>query len=388
MRAIQAVPAAKVVLALLSFGMGAAILASCSKPRPPAAVPPQVQLVNPRPQLITDSADYQSTLEAIREIRLASEIAGRITSMPVNEGQSVRPGDLLFRLDQVQQRAEVDADAAEARKDFINAERYIFLNQQGAVSTKDRDFYVTQAIQSRDRLKAASATLAYKNVVAPIEGYVGSLNFKIGDVIQAGEVVTSVVDNSRLWVRIDVPGELSDRVRPGLPVILKGPDPRRPRATGQVVFVAPDLDKERQTMLVKAAFNNPDGALRNNERVSATLVFDQRTMLAIPQQAVLLQAGKTFVFLAVSAEEARRRLGREIDPPPVPNLPVAMQVPVRLGTLQDGAYPVLEGLTAADTVVVGNLAQLRSGLSVQSVTALQSPFAGMRIPPASRTQAR
>lgn len=366
----------------------ASVLAGCSKPKPAAVVPPQVQLVNPRPQLITDSADYQSTLEAVREIRLASEIAGRITSMPVNEGQSVRPGDLLFRLDQVQQRAEVDADAAEARKDFINAERYIFLNQQGAVSTKDRDFYVTQAIQSRDRLKAASATLAYKNVVAPIQGYVGSLNFKIGDVINAGEVVTSVVDNSRLWVRIDVPGELSDRVRPGLPVILKGPDPRRPRATGQVVFVAPDLDKERQTLLVKAGFNNPDGALRNNERVSATLVFDQRTVLAIPQQAVLLQAGKTFVFLAVGAEEARRRLGREIDPPPPPNQPVAIQVPVKLGTLQDGVYPVLEGLSATDSVILGNLAQLRSGLAVQSATPLQSPFAGMRLPAPSRPQAR
>ena len=319
--------------------------------------------------LTRDSADYQSTLEAIREIRLASEIAGRITAMPVNQGQRVQRGDLLFRLDQVQLEASVDADSAEARKDFINAERYIFLNQQGAVSTKDRDFYVTQAIQSRDKLKASRANLGYKNVVAPISGYVGSLNFKLGDVINAGEAVTSVVDNSRLWVRIDVPGELSDRVRPGLPVILKGPDPRRPRAAGQVVFVAPDLDKDRQTLLVKAEFSNPDGGLRNNERVSATLVFDQRRVLAIPQQTVLLQAGKTFVFLAVSAQEAGRRLGREIEPAPQPDLPVVVQVPVKLGTLQDGAYPVLDGLTASDTVVVGNLAQLRSGLSVKPVAA-------------------
>ncbi len=381
-RSIQAIPG------LLCWGLATASLLGCRAVVPPAATPPRVQLVRPSPMLTQDSADYQSTLEAIREIRLASEIAGRITSMPVNEGQQVRRGELLFRLDQVQQQATVDADSAEARKDFINAERYIFLNEQGAVSTKDRDFYVTQAIQSRDRLKASQATLGYKNVVAPISGYVGSLNFKLGDVINAGEVVTSVVDNSRLWVRIDVPGELSDRVRPGLPVILKGPDPRRPRATGQVVFVAPDLDRDRQTLLVKAEFSNPDGALRNNERVSATLVFDRRRALAIPQQAVLLQAGKTFVFLAVSPQEASRRLGRPIEPPPPPNLPVAVQVPVRLGTLQNGAYPVLDGLGASDTVVVGNLAQLRSGLSVQSVSASASPLAGMALPSADRTRAR
>jgi autotransporter-associated beta strand protein len=159
-------------------------------------------------------------------------------------------------------------------------------------------------------------------------------------------------------------------------------------SSGAALRIQGGITVSGESLSIAGGGISTDGALRNNERVSATLVFDQRTMLAIPQQAVLLQAGKTFVFLAVSAEEARRRLGREIDPPPVPNLPVAMQVPVRLGTLQDGAYPVLEGLTAADTVVVGNLAQLRSGLSVQSVTALQSPFAGMRIPPASRTQAR
>lgn len=360
-------------------------LGGCSQSRPPAPTPPQVQLLNPRAIETIDAADYQSTLEAIREIRLSSEIAGRITSMPVFEGQMVRPGQLLFTLDQIQQRAEVNADAAEARKNRLNAERYIFLNQQGAVSTKDRDFYVTQAIQSRDKLNASLATLAYKNVVAPIPGFVGNLNFKIGDVIKPGEVVTSVIDNSRLWVRIDVPGEISDRVRPGLPVILKGPDPRRPKAVGRVIFVAPALDKDRQTLLVKAEFNNPDGSLRNNERVSATLVFAQQKVLAIPQQAVLLQAGKTFVFLAVSVDEARRRLGRAIEPEPLPNLPVAIQVPVSLGTLQNGAYPVLEGITAADTVVVGNLAQLRSGLSVQPATAMLQPLGGapgMPAPPA------
>ena len=341
-------------------------------------------LVNPRAATGLDAADYQSTLEAIREVRLASEIAGRITAMPVFEGQPVKPGQLLFTLDQIQQRATVNADAAEARKNRLNAERYIFLNQQGAVSTKDRDFYVTQAIQSRDKLNASLATLAYKNVVAPIPGFVGNLNFKIGDVIKPGEVVTSVVDNSRLWVRIDVPGELSDRVRPGLPVLLKGPDPRRPKAVGRVIFVAPALDKERQTLLVKAEFNNPDGSLRNNERVNATLIFAQQKMLAIPQQAVLLQAGKPFVFLAVSVEEAKRRLGRAIEPEPLPNLPVAVQVPVTLGTLQGDAYPVLQGVSASDTLIVGNLAQLRSGLSVQPRTPRLQPGAPMAAP-AART---
>ena len=311
-----------------------------------------MQLVQPRPIERIESATYQSTLEAIRELRLAPEISGRIVAMPVFEGQRVERGQLLFTLDQIQLQSQVNADAAEARKNQVNAERYVFLNDQGAVSTKERDYYITQAIQSRDKLRASMATLGYKNVVAPIAGYVGNLNYKIGDVIQAGGVVASVIDNSKLWLRIDVPAALSDRVRQGQPVLLQGPDPRRPRAVGQVVFIAPSLDKERQTLLVKAAFANPDGSLRNNERVSATVLFSRQPVLAIPEQAVLLQAGKPFVFLAVSVDEAQMRLGRRLTPAPPANLPVVVQVPVRLGTLQGGAYPVLGGLRPQDSLVL------------------------------------
>ena len=151
-----------------------------------------------------------------------------------------------------------------------------------------------------------------------------------------------------------------------MPVVLKAPDePRRLLARGAVTFVAPSIDKEKQTLLVKATFDNADGALRNGQRVNATLVFSQRPSLAVPQQAVFLQAGQPFVFVAVSADVARQQLGRPLDPPPPPGMPVALQVPVTLGTLQHGAYAVRSGLNAGDPVILGNLFQLRSGLPVR-----------------------
>jgi RND family efflux transporter MFP subunit len=324
-----------------------------------------VRLVEPSLLRFVDSADYQSTLEAIREVRLSPEIDGRIVALPVQEGERVRSGQLLFRLDQVQLQASTDAAAAEARKDRVNADRYIFLNEQGAVSTKDRDYYVTQAIESRDRLRSEAATLGYKDLKAPIDGEVGSLQAKLGDVVRAGTVVTTVVDNSRLWVRLDVPGEEAYRVRPGLPVLLRAPDRRALIARGTVSFVAPALDRERQTLLVKATFANPDGVLRHNQRVNATLEYAERRSLAIPEQAVLLQAGRTFVFLAVTPAEAERQLGRKLDPPVPADSRVALQVPVELGALQGGAYAVRSGLQTSDAVIVGSLAQLRSGLPVQ-----------------------
>ena len=344
------------------------VFSGCTSPKPTAAAPTPVRLVPAQPLPFLDAVDVQSTLEAIREVKLAPEIAGRIVALPMAEGQTVRPGQPLFAMDQIQLQASVNADAAEARKDRVNAERYIFLNQQGAVSTKDRDFYITQAIQSRDQLRANIANLGYKNVVSPIGGVVGNINYKLGDVVQAGSVITSIIDNSRLWVRLDIPGEQAYRVRPGMPVVLKAPDdPRRLLARGAVSFVAPSIDKDKQTLLVKATFDNGDGALRNGQRVNATLVFSQAPSLAVPQQAVLLQAGQPFVFVAVSPEVASQQLGRKLEPPPPPGLPVALQVPVTLGTLQGNAYAVRGGLNAGDQVILGNLFQLRSGLPVRPV---------------------
>lgn len=350
-------------VALISLPALLAGLAGCVKPPPPPP-PPSFSLISPSAQTFTDQATYQSTLESIANVPLAAEIDGRIVAMAMHEGQLVRPGDPLFRLDQIQQQATVAANAAEARKDRLEAERYIFLNQQGATSTKERDAKVTAAIASAEQLKASTATLAYKDVTAPIAGMVGDIQHKLGAVVRRGETITTIVDNRRLWVRLDVPGELAYRVKLGMPVELQAPDKPELKAMGTVTFIAPSLDRRTQTLLVKATFDNPDGALRDQQRVQASLRFGSGETLAIPQAAVLLQAGQTFVFRAVSPAEAQRLIGAPITPAPPAGSLVAVQTPVTLGSLQGGRFAVLKGLNTSDAVVLGNLAQLRSGMVI------------------------
>ena len=122
--------------------------------------------------------------------------------------------------------------------------------------------------------------------------------------------------------------------------------------------------RRSQTLLVKASFDNPDGALRDQQRVQALLRFGSGEQLAIPQAAVLLQAGQTFVFRGVSPQEAQRLIGAPITPTPAAGVLVAVQTPVTLGSLQNSRFAVLKGLSANDAVVMGNLAQLRSGMVI------------------------
>jgi multidrug efflux pump subunit AcrA (membrane-fusion protein) len=195
---------------------------------------------------------------------------------------------------------------------------------------------------------------------------VGNINHKLGSVVNSGESIVNIVDNSRLWVRMDVPGELAWRVKPGLPVQLSSPGTTQQLAEGQITFIAPSLDKQSQTLLVKATFGNPNGTLRNNQRVNATLRFSSNSILSIPVSSVLLQAGQSFVFLAVSQAQAERALGRSISPPPPAGSLVALQTQVSLGTLQQGMFPVISGISEGDRLVLGNLAALRSGMAVNN----------------------
>lgn len=348
-------------LFLIPVGM-IPVLAGCVQAPPPPRGITGISLAQPMPQLFQDQAVYQSTLESIVNVPVAAEIDGRIIAMSMREGELVKPGDLLFRLDQIQQQAGVDAAAADAQKDRINAERYIFLNQQGAVSTKDRDYYVTKARSSYDQFRSSKATLAYKDVKAPIPGMIGSIQVKLGAVVRQGETIVNLIDNRRLWVRMDVPASLAYRVRLGMPVELVAPDSPERRAMGAVTFIAPSLNPRSQTLLVKATFDNPDGALRDNQRVQATLRFAANKALSIPESAVMLQAGQTFVFRALPVDTAQRLLGAPITPAPAAGSLVAVQTPVSLGSLQSGRFALLSGLQDSDRIVVGNLAQLRSGM--------------------------
>ncbi len=316
----------------------------------------QVQLVQARQQNLPNTVTYQSTVTAIHEIPMSPEIDGRIVAMPMREGQLVKAGTLLYTLDQLPLESQARADQAVAENARLNALRFVGANFSGAVSNKESADYVATAKQTQEIFRSRKATLAYKYVRAPIDGQLGAINNKLGDYVTAGTAVTKLVDNRRIWISIDVPAALGHRLRLGQRVQVKAPGLTSELGRALVTFVAPELDEQRQTVLVRATLDNPSGVLRHNQRVEAILEFGQRTQTTIPATATQLQAGQSFVFVAQPQGQGRYKLE---------------QRPVQLGLPQNGHFPVLSGLEAGDTVVVGNLAELNNGATVAAARAGQ-----------------
>ncbi len=365
----------------------ALLLAACGAPKPEARQPLVVQTVTVGEFRFAPSIETISVIESTSNVVMRPQSDGRVVRILAREGQRVKAGQPILVLDNVQESATLDSDRAEAIKDRVNAERYVFLNEQGAVSTKDRDAYITQAIQSRDQARSSAATLGYKFVTAPIDGEIGNLDsVKLGDYVRQGQAITGIVNNSSLWTLMDVPATQSSQVKIGQPVQVESQSNPPVKGVGQVVFVSPYFATASQqgsstqpnTVLVKAVFPNLTGILKTGQYVRNRIITGTSDQLAVPVEAVMMQAQQPFVYkvLPLATILPQIKASDQLLPAQKKQLeklpgttPVVVQTAVTLGKLQNNAYPVLSGLAKGDEVVVSNTALLRSGMPVRRATA-------------------
>jgi len=359
--------------------VGLVALGGCGS-KPPAREPLSVQVERIGEAAFSPGIDVVSRLESTSNVAMRPEADGRVVKILATQGQRVKAGQPIIVLDNVQETASLNASKAEALKDNLNADRYVFLNNQGAVSTKDRDYYITQAIKSRDQVTANRATLQYKYVTSPINGEIGDLDtVKLGDYVRQGQAITGIVDNSSLWTLMDVPATRSSRVALGQTVqlVTQGNPPLS--ATGKVVFISPyygvsGSSSSPNTVLVKASFPNANGQLKTGQYVRNLIVTGNTRQLSVPVQAVMMQAQQPFVYRVLQLSQVLAKIRASTQIPEgqkqklealPPTTPIVVQTPVQLGALEGNRYPLISGLQKGERVVVSNTALLRTGMPVQ-----------------------
>ena len=359
----------------------ATLVAGCGKPKPQAQ-----KLLTVKTARIAE-ADFQPSIEAISmlesttTVSLKPETDGRVVKVLARDGERVKAGQPILELDNVQQSAALNAAQAQARTDKLNAERYEFLYKNGASSAKQRDQYVTQAIASRDKALSDAATLGYKFVRSPIDGVVGDLDtVKLGDYVKAGQAITGIVDNSTLWTLMQIPATRAGDVKIGQTVNVTSQSNPPVNGQGKVSFISPYFGvsgskSSPNALMVKATFPNLTGQLKTGQFVKSQIVVGEKQALAVPVQAVFMQAQQPFVYVTVPLSQALAKIKASASVPDKqkkkleklpPTTPIVVQKPVQLGELQNNLYPLKSGLKRGDTVVVSNTALLSNGVPVKT----------------------
>ncbi|WP_413280030.1 efflux RND transporter periplasmic adaptor subunit [Floridanema evergladense] len=207
--------------------------------------------------------------------------------------------------------------------------------------------------QAEANVKAANTALGYNKVVAPINGVVGTIPVRVGDFVNTGQQVTSIIQNDAFELQIPVSVQRTPQLKLGLPVQIINPQNNKPAVTGSISFISPQIDQAGQTILTKAVFPNVKDYLRDQLTVTARIVWSESTGIIIPTQSVTRIGNQPFVFVA---EESKDKEGKAQK--------IVNQTPVQLGPVQGSNFQVKEGLQAGQSIAVSNILRLRNGVPI------------------------
>jgi membrane fusion protein (multidrug efflux system) len=315
-------------------------------PKEPDAVPVEVAKVTHRPV----AASYSGTaaLEALGESQVVAKTSGVALAVLVEEGQVVRAGQALVRLDPDRLRLQVAQAEAQMRKLENNYRRAQQLVEQQMISANDVDQIKYDLENARAFYRAAALELSYTTVTAPISGVVASRSIKTGNFVQINTPIIRIVDQSRLEATLNVPERELSTLKAGLPIALAVDALPGKVFQGTVDRIAPVVDSGSGTFRVVGSFAS-DGVLQPGMFGRIRIDYDQRADALVVPRIALLDDGDPAVF-AVRAGKASR-------------------VPVKVGYVDGEWIEVREGLKAGEQVVTAGKVALREGSAVQVIGA-------------------
>lgn len=316
------------------------------------------------------------SVQAFRSVTLTSRVDGQLIELPSNEGQEVKAGDVLARIDPRpyeaalrQMRAQLRSTEAQLSAARANRERALELQKTQAGTRQQvetRQAEVDQLEAMRDsalaEIEKAKLQLEYSTILSPIDGRIGLRLLDVGNMILAIDraPIATVTQIQPISVVFSLPQEDLNQVvaqmRTGreLKVTAVGRDSREVLEDGVLSTIDNQIDQKTGTFKLKATFTNAKKLLWPGQFVTVRLLLNNRPMsLVVPAPALQRGPEGTFVFVVAEGGIAEMR-------------------PVITGQMNDGAVLIESGLAFGERVVVDGQHKLRPGSRV-SVVAPQAP---------------
>lgn len=293
-----------------------------------------VTVIRPEQQNWQQTFTANGNIAAWQEVVIGSELSGqRLTKVNVNVGDQVKRGQVLAEINSETIRADLaaaKASYAEAQAVLTDAitnnKRIQQLKNTGAISAQEATQYQTSQATAQARLDAAKAQiesnqlrLSQTQVVSPDNGVISARTATVGSLAQTGQELFRLIRNQRLEWRAEVTTTDLYKLQQGMTAHIISPDPAQPAVTGKVRMIAPVIDPQTRYGLVYVDIPTTQ-ALRMGMFVKGEFDLGQKLALTIPQTALLLRDGFSYVFIVdnknrVSQQKVQvgRRLGDRVE---------------------------------------------------------------------------
>jgi membrane fusion protein (multidrug efflux system) len=288
---------------------------------------------------LQDEVNAAGALRSNQSVMLRPEVAGRISKLNFNDGQTVKKGQLLIALDASVNQAETQQAKAELGIAKANLKRNAELAQQKFIAERVKEESAANVQVLEAKLALAEARLSKFEIKAPFSGIVGIRNVSIGDYVKDGADMVNLEDISSVKVDFRVPERFIDRVQTGQAIeVMVDALPGKP-FLAKVDAVDPQIDNSGRSALLRGRIANPEARLKPGMFARVRLILDEReNAMVIPEEAIVPMGNKATVWKIID-EKAHR-------------------VDVRTRLRRDAKVEILEGLQIGDTVVTAGQVRL------------------------------
>lgn len=317
-----------------------------SAPRPPATVASAT--VTP--------ADWQPFLDSVgnvvadSQVFVSNEIAGIVTRINFNSGDTVVAGQLLVQLDDSVDRAELEGLIAARTLARLEFTRNAKLLRDRSVSRSEYDRAQAALEQATAQVEAKQALIRKKAIKAPFSGRLGIRQINLGEYLEKGSQIVSLQALIPIHVDYTAPERHLARLHEGQVGEVTVQAYPQTVFTGKIVAIDPRIDRRTRNIRIRATFPNTDRRLHPGMFAEVhTLLPLRHGVLSLPRTAISYAPYGESVFL-IEAQDGQLIVNRR---------------QIHTGSVRGGRVEIVEGLKAGDRVVNGGQVKLRNGQAVK-----------------------
>ncbi len=355
-----------------SFGIIISIftLVSCgNKPEGGQAQPQQqgptpVTTIKIPARDVTTYKDFPTSIEGIINSDARPKISGYITDVLVDEGQRVRRGQVLFRLETASLTEEADAAKANINAAQVQVDQLKPLVEKDIVSPNQLATAEAKLSQAQASYQSIMANIGYATVKSPVDGWVGTIRIRRGNLVSPGDSqpLTTISDISQVYAYFSMnekdylnflktsKGETkAEKIKnmPEITLTLANGDEYPHKGTIQTINS--QIGKKSGSVSFRAVFDNPEGMLTNGSTGKISIPTLNEGVPIVPQKSTFERQGRTYIGKIVRTDSAT----------------VAHLQQIKIKDRTKELYVVSSGVEEGDEIVAEGVDKLRSGTPVE-----------------------
>lgn len=307
-----------------------------------------VLVTSPLKKDTTITRDYVCQIRAIQHIEVRALERGYLQDIFVDEGQLVKKDQQMFKIMPLiyqaeQQKAQAEAKFAEI--EYLNTKR---LSDSNVVSPNELALSRAKFDKAQAELSLAQTHLQFTNIRAPFDGIMDHFQVRLGSLVEEGDLLTTLSDNSEMWVYFNVPEAeyLNYKAHANTEnlerVSLLMANNEMFRYPGVVKTIEADFNNETGNIAFRATFPNPDALLRHGETGNIQMTLPLKSAVMIPQKATFEILEKKYVFVVGKDSMVRQR-----------EITIASELP--------DIFVVKDGLAEGDRIILEGIRKVKDG---------------------------